>query len=491
MLFSSYTYVLLFLPLVASGYFFANAVFGVVAARVWLVLSSFFFYGWWDVVYVPLLLGSIGFNYGLGSYLSVRKIREKWRPQILLLGVVANLSLLGYFKYADFFLQNVGLVFGAEFDLLQLALPIGISFFTFQQIAFLFDAGREDRRAYTPVNYALFVCFFPQLIAGPIVHHREMMPQFEDARNDRVRLNNISAGLFIFAIGLFKKVVLADTFGEWADAGYRDLEVLTFLQAWMTSLSYTFQLYFDFSGYADMAVGAGLLFNIRLPINFYSPYKSRNIQEFWRRWHMTLGRFLREYLYIPLGGSQKGEGRLFVNLAIVFLLGGLWHGASWMFVAWGALHGSALIVHQLWCKAGVLMPRFLAWLLTFLFVNIAWVFFRAETLPDAVKVLRGMAGLDGIVLPVMPGALATLVPQLDHLPGVSFGEAWREGVTATPYLTIILILASVAVVALARNSIQLLAEYRPNFSHTLVVVVLLGVSLMMMGRTETFIYWPF
>lgn len=491
MLFSSYIYVLVFLPAVTVGYFVANSWWGVGVARVWLLLASIFFYGWWDIAYVPLLLSSIAFNYSLGYCLHLPNFQRKWRPHLLVVGTTANLGLLGYFKYADFFLENLNLALGGNAELLHIALPIGVSFFTFQQITFLFDAGRNDRGVYTPANYALFVCFFPQLIAGPIVHHREIMPQFDDPENDRPHLTNISAGLFIFSIGLFKKVVLADTFAVWADAGYRDLEVLTFFQAWMTSLSYTFQLYFDFSGYADMAIGAGLLFNIRLPINFYSPYKALNIQQFWRRWHMTLSRFLRDYLYIPLGGSRRGDASLFVNLAIVFLLGGLWHGASWMFVLWGALHGAALIVHQLWRRVGFALPRVIAWLLTFLFVNLAWVFFRAETFSDALKVLRGMCGLDGIALPVPPSSLRGLRDFLDGFHGISFGEAWREGVTATPYLTVAMILASFLIVTSTQNSVQMLARFRSRLPEAAIALFFLFVSLTLIGRSEVFIYWSF
>ncbi len=257
---------------------------------------------------------------------------------------------------------------------------------------------RGETKEYDFLNYALFVTFFPQLIAGPIVHHKEMMPQFASRWNMVKRYKNIALGLFIFSIGLFKKVVIADTFAVWATAGFDTATTLNLIEAWATSLSYTFQLYFDFSGYTDMAIGIALLFNIKLPINFNSPYKALNIQDFWRRWHMTLSRFLRDYIYIPLGGNRKGEFRTYTNLLATFLIGGLWHGAGWTFIFWGFLHGLALVIHRVWQSLGFKMNKILAWFITFNFVNMAWIFFRAKEWDDAIKVLSGMFSLDNVVI---------------------------------------------------------------------------------------------
>jgi D-alanyl-lipoteichoic acid acyltransferase DltB (MBOAT superfamily) len=281
---------------------------------------------------------------------------------------------------------------------MKLALPLAISFFTFQQIAFLVDSYRQETKEFNFLNYSLFVTFFPQLIAGPIVHHKEMMPQFHTNFNKKVKIRNIILGLTVFIIGLFKKVVIADTFSKWANAGFDSASNLTMIEGWFTSLSYTFQLYYDFSGYADMAIGAALLFNIKLPINFNSPYKSLNIQEFWRRWHITLGRFLKDYLYIPLGGNRVSENKIYINLLIVFFLAGVWHGAGWTFVIWGILHGLALVIHRFWSKFNISMSPILAWFITFNFVNIAWVFFRAETFDDASNVLNAMFDLSSITI---------------------------------------------------------------------------------------------
>jgi len=342
-------------------------------------------------------------NYALGNAISsavAGSVDGRHRPPskkaMLIFGVLFNLLLLSYFKYFDFFLANINVVFEQNFPMLDLLLPLAISFFTFQQIAYLVDSYRLETREYDFLNYCLFVTFFPQLIAGPIVHHSQMMPQFDSVWNRLLRWRNVAQGSFIFAMGLFKKIVIADSFAVWADQGFDSEQALSFFDAWGASLSYSFQLYYDFSGYCDMAIGAALLFNIRLPINFNSPYKALDIQDFWRRWHITLSNWLRDYLYIPLGGNRGKVSRTYINLFLTFLLGGLWHGAGWTFVVWGALHGMALCVHRLWTRAGFKMAAFPAWLSTFIFANVAWIFFRAESLEDSMRVLKGMAGINGI-----------------------------------------------------------------------------------------------
>jgi D-alanyl-lipoteichoic acid acyltransferase DltB (MBOAT superfamily) len=337
------------------------------------------------------------FNYGIGNSLNgnFKKVQVS-RKILLTFGVCANLSVLGYFKYADFLISNVNELFGVSFGSLNLLLPLAISFFTFQQIAYLVDSYRKETAEYSFLNYSLFVTFFPQLIAGPIVHHAEMMSQFSSRFNLVKNHKNIAAGLFIFSLGLFKKVVIADSFAAFATAGFDSSEDLAFFEAWTASLSYTFQLYFDFSGYTDMAIGAALLFNIKLPVNFNSPYKASNIQDFWRRWHMTLSRFLRNYVYLPLGGNRNGSFNTISNLMFTFVLGGIWHGAGWTFIVWGGLHGLAISVHRLWQQLGIRLYKPLAWFLTFNFVNVAWVFFRANDWDDAIRVVGGMTDFSSI-----------------------------------------------------------------------------------------------
>ena len=405
MLFNSYDFIFGFLPLVFLGFLLLARTGVPTLVQAWLVICSLFFYGWWNYKYLALILISILFNYIAGLLISHSK--KHTRGTWLTLGVCFNLGLLGYFKYADFFIGTTNIIFETDFNLLHVILPLAISFFTFQQIAYLVDRYQdiEFEREIGFLEYMLFVAFFPQLIAGPIVHHSHVIPQFRKPEFGRFRLDNLNIGITIFFFGLFKKVVIADRFGEWATPAFAMVDgggVLSMQEAWLGAMAYTFQLYFDFSGYSDMAIGLGRIFGIRLPANFYSPYKADSIIEFWRRWHMTLSRFLRDYLYIPLGGNRKGKSRRYINLMITMLLGGLWHGASWTFVFWGGLHGIYLCVNHLWhaCKRrwGLrLLPQQLARpvsvFITFTAVVVAWVFFRAETFPGALTMLQSMFGI--------------------------------------------------------------------------------------------------
>ncbi len=357
MLFNSYQFILVFLPLTFLVYFFLKRMHFYRTSKGFLVFSSLFFYSYWNPSYLPLIVFSMVLNYIIGNALSNREKKNKYlsKKSLLILGIAANLSALGFFKYADFLIGNVNLFLQHDFELLHLALPLAISFYTFQQIAYLVDSYNLETQKYDFLDYAVFVTFFPQLIAGPIVHHSEMMPQFSQEGNKATNYKNIARGIFIFSIGLFKKVAIADTFAVWATNGFDIADTLNLIEAWTASVSFTFQLYFDFSGYTDMAIGAALLFNINLPINFNSPYKALSVQDFWRRWHMTLSRFLRDYVYIPLGGNRKGNVRVYVNIFITFLLGGIWHGAGWTFVVWGAMHGLALMIHRGWSKLEIKM----------------------------------------------------------------------------------------------------------------------------------------
>jgi alginate O-acetyltransferase complex protein AlgI len=395
MLFNSYAFIFLFLPLVLAGYFALGRV-GNLAPVVWLALASLTFYALGNWQYVALLLASIAFNYGVGYLLIARGLRPKVRFAVLTVGVAGDLLVLGIFKYAGFLAANFNAVFSTGL-VVPIVLPVGISFYTFTQIAFLVDAYRGRVARYALPHYALFVTYFPHLIAGPILHHRDMIPQFERAGAKRPDPHLILCGLIIFAIGLFKKTCLADGIQPLVGPVFGPGSP-TFDQAWIGALAYTFQLYFDFSGYSDMAIGISLMFGIFLPLNFNSPYKATSIVDFWRRWHMTLSQFLRDYLYIPLGGNRHGPVRRYVNLVITMLLGGLWHGAAWTFVAWGALHGAYLCINHAWNRFGPeVAPRLrpaatlAGAVLTFLSVVVAWVFFRADNIDSALYVLVRMA----------------------------------------------------------------------------------------------------
>ncbi len=408
MLFSSYSFLFFFLPATLVGFGLLSRYQGTKAAKLWLVLASLFFYGWWNPVYVGLIVASMLFNFSLGRHIGERVQSGRQAKGALFVGVAVNLALLGYFKYANFFVNSVNEALGAHWHLDKIMLPLGISFFTFTQIAYLVDASRGTVCEYVLRDYLLFVTFFPHLIAGPIIHHAEMMPQFAEEGRCRFSWHNLAVGLSLFSLGLFKKVVIADgmvdsaaqVFGAAASG-----KLLHVQDAWGGVLAYTFQIYFDFSGYSDMAVALALMFGIVLPQNFNSPYKAQNLADFWRRWHMTLSRFLRDYLYIPLGGNRRGELRRYVNLILTMALGGLWHGAAWTFVLWGLFHGTGLAIHHgwltFWSKHCPDRPTWWptglsTWgsrALTLLFVMIGWTLFRSADLPAAGHVLAAMFGL--------------------------------------------------------------------------------------------------
>ena len=431
MLFNSYPFIFVFLPLALVGYFAANRL-GATAPVLWLALASLVFYSFSNWPFVALLLGSIAFNYCIGWLLISRTLREGPRFAVLTAGVAGDLVALGVFKYAGFIVANVNTLFSTSFAV-NILLPVGISFYTFTQIAFLVDAYRGKVATYALPHYALFVTYFPHLIAGPILHHRDMIPQFESTEAKRPNPRLILYGLIIFGIGLSKKTVLADGIQPLVALAFHQAQP-SFDQAWIGALAYTFQLYFDFSGYSDMAIGISLMFGIFLPLNFNSPYKAASIIDFWRRWHMTLSQFLRDYLYISLGGNRHGSLLRYVNLMITMLLGGLWHGAAWTFVIWGALHGLYLCINHAWINYGPPVPAPLkqpagvvSFLLTFVAVVVAWVFFRADSLASALSVLSRMVNPDQIVfgrtemiqgvLIAIYAALAWLAPNTQAIVG--------------------------------------------------------------------------
>ena len=408
MLFSSHIFLFLFLPLTLGGFCLFARYLGPKTAKNWLTLASLVFYGWWNPIYTVLIVASMLVNFFLGRHIAmeVRVGRSRSAHLWLVAGVTANLLLLGYYKYANFFVHNVNAVFGTHWNLGQIILPLGISFFTFTQIAYLVDARRGVACEYDLGDFLLFITFFPHLIAGPIIHHSEMMPQFREAKTYRFDWNNLAVGLAVFAVGLFKKSVFADQLSVSAGKIF-DPSVLGgsmhARDAWAGALAYTFQIYFDFSGYSDMAIGLARMFGIVLPLNFNSPYKAANLTEFWHRWHMTLSRFLRDYLYIPLGGNRHGEPRRYVNLVLTMFIGGFWHGAAWTFVLWGIFHGVCLAVNHLWHAfwkmraRPALLPSWLtAWparAFTFVLIVIGWVLFRAPDMHGARHVLEAMFGL--------------------------------------------------------------------------------------------------
>jgi alginate O-acetyltransferase complex protein AlgI len=423
MLFNSYEFV--FFLIATLVFYHLSSRQSEIAGRWTLLVCSLAFYSYWNPNNLALILFSIVFNYTLAGIAIRRREAGEAYKKLLIFGIATNLSILAYFKYLNFFIDNITTIDGVEIESFDLVLPLAISFFTFQQIAYLIDVQRGSNRNYSFGQYALFVAFFPQLIAGPIVHAKEMLPQFSRTMTAGLRASNLAVGLTIFGLGLFKKVVIADNIATYSDALFDTTTLdanITFVEAWGGVLAYTLQIYFDFSGYSDMAVGLGRCFGIRLPINFLAPYRATSIIEFWRRWHITLSRFLRNYVYIPLGGNQKGPNRRTVNIVTTMLLGGLWHGAGWTFVLWGGLHGIFIILNHLWrsvlgdrlnfrSRQAARIYGFLCFCLTFFCVCIAWVFFRANSLDSATEILSAMLCLNCIVLPSSyAGVVASLEP---------------------------------------------------------------------------------
>ena len=518
MLFNSYPFLLLFLPVTAIVFFRLGAYSRQLAA-VWLGASSLIFYGYWNPAYVGLLLVSIFFNYGIGYALAQEHNtdRNQRKNFILTAGIIADLLLLGYYKYANFFLDTANQLLDTGWTLHDILLPLGISFFTFTQIAFLVDAWSGKAREYSFIHYLLFVTYFPHLIAGPVLHHKEMMPQFARPETYRFSWDNMTIGLTIFTIGLFKKSVLADGVSPYANVAFHAAdtgEMLDFLAAWGGALAYTVQLYFDFSGYSDMAIGLSRMFGIILPLNFNSPYKAANIIDFWRRWHMTLSRFLRDYLYIPLGGNRKGPMRRQINLMVTMLLGGLWHGASWNFVLWGGLHGLYLAINHGWRSLHKkyfsslgdigIWGKLMAWTFTFIAVVAAWVFFRATTLEGALSMLSGMIGLHGISLPaVFQSSLGGAADMLKNM-GIQFSLGGGSRFILTWGWVI-----SLLVIALFLPNTQELMrrhrpgldfdpaevsaclEWRPTLAWGMAMAILAIAGVLSLSQATQFLYYQF
>jgi alginate O-acetyltransferase complex protein AlgI len=468
MLFNSPIFVFIFLPLTLAGFLALRGAGLVTAAALWLFLASTVFYGWWNPAYLWLIYAVMGANYVVGRLLADAPWPPPARRALLVAGVGGNLAVLGWFKYANFLADNFAALTGHDLTLAKITLPLAISFFIFQKIAFLVDSYRRETRARDILRYGLFVMFFPQLIAGPVVRFQEVAPQF--ARDSmmtarRGQFPDLALGFTIFAIGLFKKVMIADSIAQIAtpifDGAAKGVP-LDFVEAWVGATAYGFQLYFDFSGYSEMAVGLARMLGIRLPVNFWSPYKATSIADFWRRWHITLSRFLRDYLYIPLGGNRRGTSRQYVNLLLTMSLGGLWHGAAWNFLAWGVLHGIYLAIHHAWRSlrrgaSGGLLVEWASRIVTFLAVISAWVLFRAADLTTAGAMLKSMAGVNGLSL---PKRFASVAAYSNFLRFDGFLPHDLTAYTARPFVLPGLLILLLACWFLP-NTFEITARYRP------------------------------
>lgn len=486
MLFNSYTFLFVFLPVCLLGFWLVTGPTGRErSATAWLVLMSLVFYGWWEPSYLLLLAVSIALNLSAAHLLLGLRTRPERSRTALSIAIAANLLLLGGFKYLDFAIDIVNQTSGSQLPLQHIVLPLAISFYTLLQIALLCDihAGRVVDLRFG--NYLLFVTFFPHMIAGPIIHHSEVMPQFRTLGGRRPDSLMVARGCFLMALGLFKKVCLADTLGRASDTGFAAAGALDFFGGWMTALSYSLQLYFDFSGYSDIAIGLALLFGIRFPVNFDSPFRATDLRDFWRRWHMTLSRFLRDYVYVPLGGNRQGEPIAYRNLFLTFLIGGIWHGAGWPFVIWGALHGVGTGLHRAWSVSGCRMPEPLGWMCTFLFVVLAFVMFRAPDVGTALAVYGAMidvGSLDaGAVMAwridAAGSAVLAWVTSLD-VAGVGFG-GWG------------FVAACLTISILGRNSNELASSFRASPWQGAVAAALFIAAVIAIEAERRFIYFQF
>jgi len=521
MLFNSYIFIFVFFPITLIGFYLIGGRTKKTAIA-WLFFASLVFYGWWHPVYLVIIIGSILFNYFVGRFITTS---ESIPPgYILAFGITCNLLLIGYYKYAVFFVSNITYFTNYDFQLEPIILPLGISFFTFQQIAYLVDAHDKTVKKHDLLHYCAFVAFFPQLIAGPIINQKELLPQLVGKISARINYGDFAVGLTVFSLGLAKKTLIADNIAVYVTPGFTAVSSinLAFFEAWFIALAYTLQLYFDFSGYSDMAIGLARFFGIRIPINFNSPYKAVSIIDFWRRWHITLSRFLREYLYIPLGGNRRGSVRRYVNITITMLLGGLWHGAGWTFVIWGGLHGLYILINHFWRSIThfetksrnnpKILALILSRMLTFVAVVIAWVFFRSENLSDAINFLSSMFGINGISLPSAFKDYFQGLTTSSSLAILEFGVggafpnrilAWRNGLPSIAFL--------LAVVWFFPNVQQFMGmdgsgkldfqkglpgrlrkiRWQPRFVFILLNILVLAISIMAIQGESEFLYFQF
>ncbi|NDV95989.1 MBOAT family protein [Dysgonomonas sp. 521] len=483
MVFSTYSFVFIYLPMVLLLYFGMARYVSRRVQQVFLIVASLVFYGalffqgFNHLWYVWLIMSSVIVNYSVAT--GVQNIgKPPLRKVLFIIGVLFNVLLLGYYKYYNFFLENVNYVFDTQFIIKQIVLPIGISFFTFQQIAFLIGVWKREEKVPNFWDYTLFIVFFPQLVAGPIVFLKDVLHQYQDEKNRFFNIDNFSAGLFLFVVGLFKKAVIADTLDNFVFYSYLTPEKLGFATSWLAALSYSFQIFFDFSGYSDMAIGLARMMNINLPLNFYSPYKSVSITEFWKRWHITLGRSLAVLIYYPLGGNRKGLARTCFNLFAVFFVSGIWHGAAWTFIVWGIAHGIVRVFEKLFIKQLEKIPDLIRIFFTFMFVNAAWVLFRSPSFDTALIVLKNM-----------------FAPESFSFSGIS-ELAYNTSITYPDSIAVIYVLAILSIVAALaflypKNSIDKYNEFEPTVKNAVAIALLFSVSVIHFSRVGSFIYFNF
>lgn len=487
MLFNSYIFIFCFLPLAVILYFTMNFLRKERLGKAFLILMSLWFYAYFHLSYLPILVLSIGINFGISKLLLKLKDKETLRRYVLILGILCNIGAIFYYKYYGFFMENIHYLFADAHTVRNILMPLGISFFTFQQISYLVDSFRGETKDHGFLDYALFVSFFPQLVAGPIVTHEEMIPQFQDMHRKKPDQYYLARGLYWFGIGLAKKVLLADTLGKGVEWGYAHPGELSALAVWTVSFLYMFQLYFDFSGYCDMACGIASMFHLDLPINFNSPYKAVSIVDFWKRWHISLTRFLRKYVYIPLGGSRKGKKRTLLNVMIVFFVSGIWHGANWTFILWGVIHGIMNVLNRIFEKVWNRVPRFFEWLATFLFVDLAWIIFRAPSLADCKVLFRTLLqGKGGGI----PAGLSGCFDVIEFTYLEDHVRILKDMILQIPSLHIWILLGIAFVITiLGRNCYE--KQFAPSPGKAVCCIVMIVWSVMSLTGVSSFLYFNF
>ena len=482
--FNSYIFILMFLHLTLLGYFILNRFQLYTYSAIFLCGMTMWFYGFYNPKHLVIILSSLFVNY-ITALLINRSKEKNTKKGVLILGIFINIGLIFYFKYYNFFVENVNVLFRSNYEIHRIALPLGISYFTFQQIAYLVDSYRGETENYNFLEYMSFVLFFPQISSGPIVRHKELIPQFRDREKKKVSYENLSLGIFIFSCGLVKKVLIADTFGKAASWGFSNIELLSSMDALLVSLCYTFQLYFDFSGYSDMAIGISRMMNIELPQNFNSPYKATSIIDFWDRWHMSLTRFLREYVYFPLGGSRKGKMRTYLNIMVVFLVSGIWHGANWTFIVWGLLHGALNCITRVFKDVWGKIPKIIRWFCTFLTVNFLWIIFRAKNLIEAKLFIFKIFSMDSFS--ISNELKECLIFEEIEVVGKFVSEGVFAHISNLNLLLFLII--TLVIVLFGKNSSEV--KYEKTIKRIILVTFFLCWSIISLSGVSEFLYVDF
>lgn len=489
MIFSSFIFLLVFLPLTIIGYFLINKRNHNQLGKLFLLVMSLWFYAFSEFHICAILILSILINFGLSFYIC-KTSSVYWQKFFLIIGLLLNLGSLFYFKYMNFFSSSINQYLGTSLILKEIILPLGISFFTFQQIAFLVDSYKDRELHYSFLDYALFVSFFPKITQGPIALHNEIIPQFNDPKRKQFSFESASRGLFSISMGLAKKLLLADNLGNIADWGYQNISILGTTNALLVMLAYTLQIYFDFSGYCDIASGVCLMLNIDLPNNFNSPYKAVSIDDFWKRWHITLTRFFRTYLYFPMGGSRKGTLRTYFNIFFIFFVSGIWHGAAFTFIVWGIIHGIGMCLSKFGTNIMKRVPLFIRWIGTFLFVNIAWIFFRSSTLSDAVLMIKQLFSMNFV--PISADMVVMGLPsEFDFLQYLIYLYHPAAVYYTGSIIVLLFVLISLCISLFPKNTTERVALFTPNRRTLILTVLLLIWSILSVSEVASFMYVNF